>query len=127
MSLSWTTSIGNSSRSSKLSTNNRIRSLLNPLRAGTCLHSECLRSLTVAGEGKLLKLDQTFVIGSGGMVKTRILIDIVCDQKLATVTRSTLVDYMRMGLQASVLECSKHLYIISMISSPCPLFAYSLR
>ena len=76
VSFSWTTSMGNASRSSNPSTKSRIWLPFNPLRAGTCLHSECLRSLTAAAGGRLLKLDQTLVRESGGTVETRILIDI---------------------------------------------------
>ena len=38
------------------------------------MHSECLRSLTVAADGRELKLDQTLVSDNGGRVETRILI-----------------------------------------------------
>ena len=79
MSFSRTMSIGNASRSSKPSTKSWVWSPFNPLRAGIWMHSECLRSLTVAAEGKELKLDQTFVSDSGGTVETRILI--VCDRE----------------------------------------------
>jgi len=71
--------MGNASRSSKSSKKSRIWSLLSPLRAGIWMHSECLRSLTVAAEGRGFKLDQTFVSDSGGTVETRILI--VCDRE----------------------------------------------
>src|ERR1700679_3135403 len=88
-SFSWTTSIGNASRSSNPSTKSRIWILFSPLRAGTCLHNECLRSQIVAAEGRLPKLDQTLVIGSGGRVETRILIDTVVHRSKVEVGKRT--------------------------------------
>ena len=73
-SFSWTTSMGNASTSSKPSIKSWILSLPNPLRTRIWAHSDRLRSPTVAVGGSELKLDQTFVGDSGGIVETRIRI-----------------------------------------------------